>query len=288
MKHFKYLLLMLMAVLSFASCEKEDEEENGLSQYIKITSFECERVGSVLRIDYTMKNVSGQNLRNIKFGLPTVVDNNGERNYQNNKLSFNGGDFQPWATTFSLSKGEKIEGTFVITEFDETNKAKRVDLTFDAEIGDVDFNGEGSYSGLSIKDNRLMAKGIQTNDLGLTYEDVTCTYQGGNAYLSFYVTSKDADIRDYTLRNYSMEQPVFRDNKGNTYTANIYVSFGDGGSYPDIATTSLRAGVPQKVTYRIPGFSSSATQITTGVFPVTSTTFPMTDDHARVYDIPVR
>lgn len=288
MKHCKYLLVMLMAVLAFASCEKKDGE-NGLSDYIKLTSFKCVRVGSVLRIDYTMKNVSGQNLRNIKFGLPTVVDNNGERNYQNNKLSFNGGDFQPWATTFSMTKGDEMTGTFVITEFDEANKAKKVDLSFDAVIDDVDFNGEGSYRGLGIeKDERVLSDGIQTNDLGLKYEDVTCTYQGGNAYLSFYVTSKNTDIRDYTLRNYSMEQPTFKDNRGNTYRANIYVSFGNGGSYPDVATVSLRKGVSQKVTYRIPNFVSNATQITTGIMPVTSSTYPMTDENIRVYDIPVR
>ena len=286
MKHCKYLLLMLMAVLAFASCEKKDGE-NGLSDYIKLTSFECERVGSVLRIDYTMKNVSGQNLRNIKFGLPIVVDNNGKKNYQNNKLSFNDGEFQPWTTTFSMSKGDEMTGTFVITEFDETNEATKVDLSFDAVIDDVDFNGEGNYRGLSIKDNRCMANGIQTNDLRLTYKDATCTYQNGYAYLSFYVTSK-TDIRDFTLRKYAMEQPVFRDNLGKTYTAYIYVSFGNSGSYPDEATISLRAGVSQKVTYRIANFDSRATQITTGIMPVASSTYPMTDDHIRVYDIPVR
>lgn len=286
MKHCKYLLLMLMAVLTFASCEKDDDEK-GLSQYIKITNIRCERVGSVLRIDYTMKNVSGQSLRKIKFGTPVVVDNNGKKNYQQNKLSFNGGTFYSWTTSFSMSKGEEMEGTFVITEFDTTNKAKRVDLTFDATIDDVDFNGEGSYCNLTVNDDRVMSDGIQTNDPGLIYEDATCIYQNGYAYLSFYVTS-DTNISDYTLKDWTTGKAEFTDNRGTRYYQNIFVAYNDGTYMQTDATTSLRAGVRKKVTFRIPDFSSRATQITTGYFSVKSSDYPMTDDNVQVFDLPVR
>ncbi|MEE0995182.1 MAG: hypothetical protein UH541_09785 [Prevotella sp.] len=62
MKHCKYLLLMLMAVLAFASCEKEEDETSGFSKYLRMKINSCERFGDVLRIDFTMTNVSGKDL----------------------------------------------------------------------------------------------------------------------------------------------------------------------------------------------------------------------------------
>ena len=67
MKHCKYLLLMLMAVLAFASCEKEEDETSGFSKYLRMKINSCERFGDVLRIDFTMTNVSGKDLEDIEF-----------------------------------------------------------------------------------------------------------------------------------------------------------------------------------------------------------------------------
>lgn len=224
MKQFKYLLLMLMALLSFSACESEDEEQESydLYKYIKITDIRCERVGSVLRIDCKMKNVSGKKLSDIKLSSPRVKDNAGGDNYNRNKLAIRGGLFKP-SLSFSLDKGEEADGTFIITDFDTSGEAKRVDLSFNAVIDSQNFSGQGGYNSLNIaEDTRVIRNGIQTNDKKLEYSDCSCMYQNGTAYLSFSVTAAE-DINDFTLGN-SIGGLEFNDDKGNPYYNRISMS----------------------------------------------------------------
>lgn len=287
MKQFKYLLLMLMAVLTFSSCEKDEEQESyGLYDYIKITDIQCERVGSVLRIDYTMKNVSGKKLSDIEFSSPRVKDNAGGDNYNGNKLSIRGGLFK-YSLSFSLDKGEEAKATFIIAEFDPSGEAKKVDLSFNAVINSQNFNGQGGYNSLAIaKDTRVVRNGIQTNDKGLEYSDYSCNYSNGTAYLTFLVTATE-DINDFTLGSGFSNDGEFYDDKGNQYYNGISLSL-NGGTYGyNGKTVSLRAGQATKFTVKIEGFKSNATEISTGYILVSSETYPMTDDRVRFFNIPV-
>lgn len=287
MKQFKYLLLMLMALLSFSACESEDEEQESydLYKYIKITDISCERVGSVLRIDYKMKNVSGKKLTDIRFSYPVVLDNTGAEYYNNNDFSIRGGKFKS-NINFSLDKDEKeVPGTIIVKEFDPAGKANRVDLSFEVVIASLDFNGKGGYKKLSIAKDERHKIGIQTNDNGLTYSNCSCKYQNGTAYLTFDVTA-DVDIDDFKIGtiNYGC---CFYDNQSNEYWNRISLSV-NGGSYGTFRKTiSLRAGRPTTLSFALPDFASSATEISTGYVTIASSDYPMTDDRVRFFNIPV-
>lgn len=287
MKQFKYLLLMLMALLSFSACESEDEEQESydLYKYIKITDISCERVGSVLRIDCKMKNVSGKKLSDIKLSSPRVKDNAGGDNYNRNKLAIRGGLFKP-SLSFSLDKGEETDGTFIITDFDTSGEAKRVDLSFNAVIDSQNFSGQGGYNSLNIaEDTRVIRNGIQTNDKKLEYSDCSCMYQNGTAYLSFSVTAAE-DINDFTLGN-SIGGLEFNDDKGNPYYNRISMSINDGSYLSGDKTIYLRKNQSTKITVKIQDFKSNATEISTGYIEISSESYPMTDDRVRFFNIPV-
>lgn len=283
MKQFKYLLLMLMALLTFSACESEDEEQESydLYKYIKITNISCERVGSVLRIDYKMKNVSGKKLTDIRFSYPVVLDNTGAEYYNSNTLSLRGGKFIN-EINFSLDKGEEAKGAFVIGRFDSNGEAKRIDLSFNVSIASLDFRGEGGYKNLSIaKDTRVIRNGIQTNDKGLTYSNCSCKYQNGTAYLTFKVET-DKDINDFKIGTIS-----FIDNQANEHWNRISLSV-NGGAYGTCnKSISLRAESPTTLSFEIKGFATTATEISTGYVTITSSDYPMTDDRVRFFNIPV-
>lgn len=286
MKQFKYLLLMLMALLSFSACESEDEEQESydLYKYIKITDISCERVGSVLRIDYTMKNVSGKKLSDIRFSYPVVLDNTGAEYYKNNDFSIRGGKFKS-NINFSLDKDEKASGVIVVKEFDPTGEANRVDLSFEVVIASLDFNGKGGYKKLSIAKDDRHKIGIQTNDKGLTYSKCSCKYQNGTAYLTFDVTA-DVDINDFEIGtiNYGC---YFYDNQSNPYWNEVSLSV-NGGSYGTFRKSiSLRKGRPTTLSFEIKGFATTATEISTGYVTISSESYPMTDDRVRFFNIPI-
>lgn len=286
MKQFKYLLLMLMALLSFSACESEDEEQESydLYKYIKITDIRSERVGSVLRIDYTMKNVSGKKLSDIRFSYPVVLDNTGAEYYNNNDFSIRGGKFKS-NINFSLDKDEKASGAIVVKEFDPTGEANRVDLSFEVVIASLDFNGKGGYKKLSIAKDDRHKIGIQTNDTGLTYSNCSCKYQNGTVYLTFDVTA-DMDINDFKIGdiNYGC---YFYDNQSNSYWGSVSLSV-NGGSYESFRKSiSLRKGRPTTLSFEIKGFATTATEISTGYVTISSESYPMTDDRVRFFNIPI-
>lgn len=171
MKHCKYLLLMLMAVLAFASCEKEEDETSGFSKYLLMEINSCERFGDVLRIDFTMTNVSGKDLEDIEFSGVSVVDNNGDEygGYTAGSVSFNDG-FQKNFLKVSIDKKDKIEGAFFINDF-KPSSVKSVDLEFRADLGSDKFNGTvKDFKKIKVEDNRVMRNGIQTNDKALEFK----------------------------------------------------------------------------------------------------------------------
>ena len=281
-----------MSVLVFASCEKKDEEEETLWKYLELKEVKCERVGCALRVEYTMKNKSGQDLNQVTFRGVEAKDNTGKE-YNNsyyNKMSVNGGQLAAAVNsrTFSVKKGESFSGVFVIANFDESNKAKSVDLTLSASIPDVNYSGSSTRGGLSWGTDRRVFDGIQTNDTVLAYKNVSCKYQNGYVYWTFTVTSS-VSMSDFDLRINSTYSGVsITDNTGKSY--NDYAVSYDGGDYLtwyDYNTsTSLTAGKAKKVTVRISNFQSQATEFS-GAFYVTSSSNSITCDHLHFYNIPV-
>lgn len=185
---------MLFAVLAFASCEEENEDkEPTFSTYFKMSITNCERVGENLKVDFTMKNISGEDLQQVQLNGGSVwdmcEDNTGKQYYS--ELSI-GGSWQTSVRT-PMRKGESFTGSFLIKNFNTSTKANRLNLIFNCSCQTLEFDGRGEIDNIKIVDNRILFDGICTNDLGLEYtlESATKkTVDGKNvADITFTVTN---------------------------------------------------------------------------------------------------
>lgn len=289
MKHFKYLLLMLMAVLSFASCEKEDEETSGFSKYLRMKINSCERFGDVLRIDFTMTNVSGKDLEDIEFSGVSVVDNNGDySDFNAGFVSFNDG-FKKYHLKVSIDKKDKIEGAFFIDDF-KPSSVKSVDLEFSANLGSDKFNGTvKDFKKIKVEDNRVMRNGIQTNDKALEFKVTSCTrISTGDCILSMNLKNvSEKNITNFSI-GISGSSHSFTDDQGGGYRWNIIDVSVNGGNWKDwsVDKLSLYAGESMSVRFRIPNFSRTATSLS-GVIGVASDVYPFTGNVAKVMSVEV-
>ena len=293
MKQFKYLLLMLMALLSFSACESEDDNEiqgeGGMWEYLSISNVKCERIGNCLRVDFKLKNVSGKNLNDISIQNIKAVDNTSNTyNYSGNKMSIEGGLFNKplnGLDNISLKKGEEKSATIVIAQFDPSNNAKNAKLCLDVYIGESEkgyLSGETRFFGWT--DVRPMT-GIQTNDKILSYSNSSCTYRDGSCYWTFYVTSK-VSISDFHFKWSSSD---IADNTGKECT-NFDVSFDDGkflgDAAQDRASTVLIENTPKKITVRFKNFQAQARSISGSIF-INAASYPLTCDYLVFNNIQV-
>lgn len=292
MKHCKYLLLMLMAVLAFASCEKEEDETSGFSKYLWMKINSCERFGDVLRIDFTMTNVSGKDLEDIEFSGVSVVDNNGDE-YSDltnsaGSVSFNDG-FKNNYLKVSIDKKDKIEGAFFINNF-KPSSVKSVDLKFSADLGSDKFNGTvKDFKKIKVEDNRVMRNGIQTNDKALEFKVTSCTRTStGDCILSMNLEN----VSEKSITNFSIgisgSSDSFTDNQGGGYFWNIIDVSVNGGNWKSwfVDKLSLYTGESMSVRFRIPNFSRTATSLS-GVIGVDSDVYPFTGNVAKVMSVEV-
>lgn len=289
MKHCKYLLLMLMAVLAFASCEKEEDETSGFSKYLRMKINSCERFGDVLRIDFTMTNVSGKDLEDIEFSGVGVVDNNGDySDFNAGFVSFNDG-FKKYHLKVSIDKKDKIEGAFFINDF-KPSSVKSVDLKFSADLGSDKFNGTvKDFKKIKVEDNRVMRNGIQTNDKALEFKVTSCTRTStGDCILSMNLKNvSEKNITNFSI-GISGSSNSFTDNQGGGYFWNIIDVSVNGGNWKDwsVDKLSLYAGESMSVRFRIPNFSRTATSLS-GVIGVASDVYPFTGNVAKVMSVEV-
>lgn len=285
MKHFKYLLLMLMAVLAFASCEKEEDETSGFSKYLLMEINSCERFGDVLRIDFTMTNVSGKDLEDIEFSRVSVVDNNGdESSFNLGSVSFNDG-FKKNNLKVSIDKKDKIEGAFFINDF-KPSSVKSVDLDFLADLGSDKFQGHVTdFKKIKVEDNRVMRNGIQTNDKALEFKVTSCTRTStGDCILSMNLKN----VSEKNITNFGISSTSFTDNQGGGYHWNTINVSVNGGNWKDwhVDELSLYAGESMSVRFRIPNFSRTATSLSGGI-GVDSKVYPFTGNVAKVMSVEV-
>ena len=282
---------MLIAVLAFASCEKEDDETSGFSKYLKMKITSCERVGSVLRIDFTMKNVSGEDLDDILFSGVYVVDDAGNEygdlTNHAGKVSFNDGFKQNYLSV-SIDKKDEITGAFFINDFTPSS-VESVDVIFSADLGSDKFNGKvKGFNKIKVKDERVMRNGIQTNDKALEYTVTSCSRTSEGCVLSMAVKNVSRkNITNFSI-GISGTSYSFADNQGGRYFWNTIDVSVNGGSWTDygVDNLSLYAGESMTVKFRIPNFSRTATSLS-GFFGLDSNTYPFTGDRAYVMSVPV-
>lgn len=254
---WKYAALFMAALcmtFTFAACEDlfgddEDEEEQSepqFSDYFTMNITRCERVGDVLILDWTIKNKSKKDAQNLTINMgnyrSTGTDDTGE-NYNSLNISVGGNSFST-AKTFAVLAGETIQGTIRINSFNATNTATKFTLTVSISCTEMEFDSTVEFKNIAITDNRVMSKGIQTNDTKLAYTVKSCKRDDdGNVILCFTVKNNTGT----SLQDYKVNPRSFTDNVNSGCAESISMT-GESYHSSDI-TTDIAAG--ETVTFYI-------------------------------------
>lgn len=284
MKNVKFLMLMLLAVLSLSSCENEEEEEKkpNFFTYFQMNVTNCERVGNNLQVDFTMKNISGVDLNQVQLNGGSVwdmcEDNTGEKYYSEISLGGN------WLTSVrtSMDKGETITGSFLIKNFNKSIKVNQLNLIFNCYCPTLDFDGRGEIDKVKILDNRVMSDGIRTNDLGLVYNLVSAEYKTVDdqnvADITFTVTNNTG----VNLQNFQLNcNTHFEDNLGKQYYG---IAISNGGDFYTNVHGTFKKSSTWQLTIRIPGININSKRFN-GSIPCTVDSYPLGDSYVNFYDI---
>lgn len=212
MKLFKYMAMIIAALCmmgTFVSCEEKEEEvqeesadNNLFPRYFKTKIESCERVGDVLIVDLTITNKSGKDVQDLTFRTEWSSELGNSRDDLNNELrynmtfSLNGGSYKNSLSNVSILAGESIKLKIHVRDFDKTNNASYVWLYVNTPS---DMLKMGMYSGLKLEklkvtDNRVLSKGVQTNDRKLSYSFIKAQRDENNndVYMYFKLSAKFA------------------------------------------------------------------------------------------------
>ena len=259
MKTFKFLILMLVAACGLTSCDDllKDDEPN-FNDYYAMTITGCERVGSVLIVDFTVKNISKKDEQNFNLSSLKTYDNLGNSytwvDNGETYVAFGEGDYSNNRTT-SIRSGETIRGSFKITNFDPTNSATRIELAFNCKSPVHGFSGGVSSKNIPVTDHRVMSNGIQTNDRRLDYTMRQISYdENGNCIVAFSLKNNTGK----ELKNLKLGSCRTLDNFGNYYDYwSTGISF-DGENFSRDKTTNVPVDGTIDIFIKIDDFDENA------------------------------
>lgn len=277
--------MMLFAVLAFASCDEltdDKDKEPTFSDYFQMKITNCERVGDNLQVNFTLKNISGENLPQVQFGGSGKSEDNLGNRY-GSELSL-GSDWYYTVRT-SMSKGETITGSFLIRNFNASSKANKLNLAFDCSCAALNFNGVGEMKNLKVNDNRILSNGISTNDLGLNYELKRVNKKMVNGQTVVDITfcvwnNTGEDLQDfaYFTSSYSLQ-----DNNAKSY--NWDISY-DGANFWYTVKGKLLDSASQQYTLRIYDVNANARTFDFKL-ACSAKDYPFGNGTVDFYDIPV-
>lgn len=289
MKKIKYLLMALLAVLTFAACENTDDEdkEPQFFDYFNMQVTNCERVRANLKVDFTLKNISGKDQQGVMLnggGYDKCKDDLGNDYYSD--VSLSGGE---WKTSveFNLAKGASVSGSFKVANYDLTNSSKKFSLIFNGRTQTESFDGRAEIANLSVVDNRVLKNGFDTNDRILEYKAVSCKKvpDGDKNNVYFTYTVKNTSSKDITKFMQNMgNYDQLADNTNERYNGEIAI---EGGDYKVSQEVTLKAGETKTYVIRVPNVRDNATSLS-GYVSTNDITYPFADVKARFYDIAIQ
>lgn len=275
---------MLLAVLCFASCEKEEDKEPSFDKYFRMEVTRCERVSDVLIVDFKMKNISGKDLQEVQLNGGSAFDmckDDLGKTYSS-EVSY-GGD---WATSArkSMKKDETITGSFRITSFDKTNSAKKFNLMFGCYCANLDFQGQGSVNNVKIVDNRVLFDGIDTNDFNLEYNLVSAERKTTGDYEWAYITFTVKNNTGENLSNVDFLPQAFR---SDTESFSWQEISADGTSYQgNLQSLRFKAGETKTLTIRVRGTNSRVKKLS-GSMVCRTNSYVLCSNDVNFYDIAI-
>lgn len=299
MKLFKYMAMIIAALCmmgTFVSCEEKEEEvqeesadNNLFPRYFKTKIESCERVGDVLIVDLTITNKSGKDVQDLTFGTNWYSNLGNSRDNLNNdlsrslKLSLNGGSYKDALSNVSVLAGETIKLKIRVRDFDKTNSASNVWLYIDTTS---DMLKMERYSGLKLEnlkvtDNRVLSKGVQTNDRKLSYTFIKAQRDESNndVYLHFKLKNNTGmHLRNLKFENHYLG---FTDNLGNSY----YMEIGADTNYMSYKyTTDLEASAEMVFIVKAKNVAVQATRFS-GHFDVSAENYVMDDNVLNFFNL---
>lgn len=270
---WKYAALFMAALcmtFTFAACEDlfgddEDEEEQSepqFSDYFTMNITRCERVGDVLILDWTIKNKSKKDAQNLTVDMGSdwchSTDDTGETYpYGNVRIGSNGSTFASVSRTTAVLAGETIQGTIRINSFNATNTATKFTLNVDVACTEMGVSETLEFKNIAITDNRVLSKGIQTNDTKLAYTVKSCKRDDdGNVILCFTVKNNTGT----SLQDYNVSLNSFTDNLSSNCAEGISMT---GESYHSSfgITTDIAAGETLSYYIKITNVNENATWV---------------------------
>lgn len=281
-------LVATMAVsITLAACNFDKDDDNNTpsaADYININITRCERVGSVLQMDFEVTNKNNADLV-VRLGQPYVTDNNGTKyGYGNTHIS-TGSNGYSTSTSITITGKNTIKAHVKVTDFDPLNTAKNIKLEIDGSITNI--NCETSTftnSKIEITDNRVMAHGVQTNDTNLAWKVKSCTRNAnGKLVLDFTLTNNTGSALDGVIIRYD---EAF-DNIGNKFGyGSMWVRWGNNGDYSSNVRTNIAAGGTIDGSILIEDFNANATEVTANI-RISIENYIPSDDIVRFLTIPV-
>ena len=299
MKLFKYMAMIIAALCmmgTFVSCEEKEEEvqeesadNNLFPRYFKTKIESCERVGDVLIVDLTITNKSGKDVQDLAFRTEWSSDLGNSRDDLNNELrynmtfSLNGGSYKISLSNVSILAGESIKLKIHVRDFDKTNSASNVWLYVNTTS---DLLKMKQYSGLKLEklkvtDNRVLSKGVQTNDRKLSYTFIKAQRDENNNDVYMYFKLKNntgMHLRNIKIESHNLD---FTDNLGNSY----YMYFGADKNYMSSSyTTDLEASAEMEFIVKVRDVAIQATRFS-GHFDVNADNYVMDDEVLNFFNL---
>lgn len=290
------LVCGLTVSLSLTSCDNDvlneifDDGVESWDDYVSIKITRCERVGHNLIIDYEMKNKKDREVRVTasrpeysSSSLLPIVDNLG--NGYGAFFSFASEKYYWGYSHVNISAKNTVTGHIKVENFDDSNKAQKVNCKMYIVIDGVDIDYEHrlfSQDGIKITDKRILKDGVQTNDNNLVYTIQSCRFNdNGNVILNFSVKNNTG----YDLKNYELSGSKVYDDFGNSYDA--YLSSSENSEYRSYHDWSISDGASINVSCAVRNVNKNAKNITVWLNNGIGNYIP-TDDVVRFITIPIQ
>lgn len=290
MKNVLSLCLAAIALsMVLASCEKDEDKLPSYADFVDINITRCERVGSVLMIDYTVKNKKDETL-NLTLNGQEVTDNTGTTYVSMwsdhiAHISIGNNAFSDKSNATITPNGE-VAGQIKVYDFDVSNLSTNARLVIAVAIEGKNLSDQKyERNGITILDNRVLANGVQTNDTRMVYQVTSCTVEGGDAYLNFNITNNTGiSLREFGMGYMHGGEATAYDDLNNSY--NCSIRFGNNDWYHYGETDLFLSGSTLQASFRVANLRESANKLTV-IIGASATNYVFEDGSVRFLTIPI-
>lgn len=247
----------------------------------------CERVGSVLQVDFTITNNSDIEMGGLSFSPADIAQDNMGNNYYvgNIQVAF-GEALYKNSYLLRLKPRETANGRIRIKDFDSTNRASLISFSFYCSAANyVLSDNVVRFRSIPIKDNRVTSDGIQTPDFKLDVK-LTGAEIDNEGYLKVNYTIQNntgENLNNFTIQSYSQAL----DDLSNTYyIGDFYYSINNSNFFSQGVRMTIHDGATVPATVAIKDFSTKAKNVTFNL-KVSCDNYEFADDIMHFITIPI-